>query len=279
MNQGPARAFLLTDSALSEMRTSAPFMLILRETSLSVDLTHGAHIWYMDCVMGEPCVRTFLSQQVYDQLRKRIVSGELHRGCRLNIAKLANDFSVSAIPVREALKRLAERGLVCEKPSIGYYVTKVSRQDILDIFDLRMLLEPLALPHVIEGEALARLEKIRQDHEVLIHCKLGLPKLREEFMLIEESLHCKLILGSLQNGYLRKFVDIVNDNILMISQFHCNIMQALHQHLAVIDSLIEGDLSGSSRTLRRHLESSVPLCVEAYEEERRRRQAVTSGPQ
>lgn len=93
-----------------------------------------------------PASRKVLRQTVSDatteQLRRMIISGELADGTPLRQDALAADFGVSRIPIREALSRLEGEGLVASFPHRGYVVTALSRDEIIELFELRALLEP-----------------------------------------------------------------------------------------------------------------------------------------
>ena len=79
---------------------------------------------------------------VYDALFQEIVSGKLRAGERLLIDDLAERFGVSKIPVREALKALAGKGWVESAPRRGTYVRRLSQEELHELFELRLILEP-----------------------------------------------------------------------------------------------------------------------------------------
>ena len=66
-------------------------------------------------------------------------------GTRLNEVRLAADLGVSRAPVREALRRLSEEGLVVEQPHIGAVVRKLDASSLVDLYNVRAALEPLAI--------------------------------------------------------------------------------------------------------------------------------------
>lgn len=72
------------------------------------------------------------------------MSGTLKPGDRINVDKLALQFKVSHIPVREALKRLEAIGVLVVEPNKGAHVPELSRNDIKNIFEIRKALEGLA---------------------------------------------------------------------------------------------------------------------------------------
>jgi DNA-binding GntR family transcriptional regulator len=104
-----------------------------------------------------------IAEQVADELRAAIHSGELAPGERLVERKLADRLGVSHIPVREALTRLAEERLIVREPRRGARVAELTASDLADISSLRIVLEQFMAIRVQErwnADAAARLEAI-----------------------------------------------------------------------------------------------------------------------
>lgn len=80
-----------------------------------------------------------------DHVQSGVVAGIYKPGERLNESKLAAQFGVSRIPVREALLQLQEQGLVISRPRCGMFITKLSEEEIQQINGLRIILESEAL--------------------------------------------------------------------------------------------------------------------------------------
>lgn len=83
-------------------------------------------------------------ETIYDEVKKRIYEGEYEFGEKLVISRLANEFESSEIPVREALNQLNTEGLIDFRPHVGAIVTPLSKKDVEDIFEIRVVLEALA---------------------------------------------------------------------------------------------------------------------------------------
>lgn len=86
-----------------------------------------------------------LKSRVVGKLRQAILSGHYMPGDRLNEAKLAHEFNISRIPIREALIQLQESGLVMNHEGRGMCVTKLSEEDIQRINSVRLVMETEAL--------------------------------------------------------------------------------------------------------------------------------------
>lgn len=86
-----------------------------------------------------------LKSHVVSRLREAIIAGKYRPGERLNESKLARQFGVSRIPVREALMQLQEQGLVMNHPRRGMFVNSLSEEDTQKINSVRIVLESEAM--------------------------------------------------------------------------------------------------------------------------------------
>lgn len=82
---------------------------------------------------------------VADTLREAILDGTLPAGSQMRETGIASELGISRAPLREALRRLEEEGLVVKIPFRGAFVAEVSQQSIDDIARLRSVLEPWAI--------------------------------------------------------------------------------------------------------------------------------------
>lgn len=97
-----------------------------------------------------------MAAAVAGELRQRIIDGLIPAGFQLRQDALATEFGVSRIPVREALMQLEADGLVKIHPHRGATVVSLSPTEILELFELRALLEPRLLrasaPHLSQAD-------------------------------------------------------------------------------------------------------------------------------
>jgi DNA-binding GntR family transcriptional regulator len=92
-----------------------------------------------------------LSEHVYVSLRKQIMKGELSPGYRLIVLDIADAFGVSQAPVREALERLKQEGMIVGKANKGSVVSEITLKEIRDIYELRQLIEGHALRETMKN--------------------------------------------------------------------------------------------------------------------------------
>lgn len=115
-----------------------------------------------------------LQEKVYTTLERAIITAELPPGSRLVAEEIAKEMSVSRIPVREALGRLATRGLITIRPQSGSVVNHLSRTDFEEILELRRILEPRAAARAAvnteEKEAFVR--QLSRAHDAFARARL-----------------------------------------------------------------------------------------------------------
>lgn len=92
-----------------------------------------------------------LAEQAYRSIRDSIVDGRFAPGERLVETRLGDELGASRAPVREALKRLVDDGLVTEKPRYGYFVRGFTAKDLVDIYNVLGAIETLAVRLIVRG--------------------------------------------------------------------------------------------------------------------------------
>ena len=90
-------------------------------------------------------VKTALADQIIDVLRARIIAGDLVSDAPIRQDALAAELGISKIPLREALVRLEQDGLVASERNRGYVVRPLTAEEAYDVFDLRLKIEPDAV--------------------------------------------------------------------------------------------------------------------------------------
>lgn len=109
--------------------------------------------------------RSSLREAVGRALRAAIVSGEMQPGVVYSAPTLSARFGVSATPVREAMLDLVREGMVTSVPNKGFRVTEVSPDDLDDLTELRLLIEPPTVRRIvplIQADDLPRLRHAAQ---------------------------------------------------------------------------------------------------------------------
>jgi DNA-binding GntR family transcriptional regulator len=102
-----------------------------------------------------------VNQRVYHHMLNMIVSGLIVPGARLDEQMLATEMGVSRTPLREAISRLVEKGLVEYRPYQGNFVRVLSSREVSEIYQVRRALEELAIRLAAEKMTPERLAEAR----------------------------------------------------------------------------------------------------------------------
>ena len=106
---------------------------------------------------------------VAEDLRQRIIEGQLKGGEQIRQDAVANELGVSRIPVREALKQLEAEGLIKLVSHKGAVVIQLSKEEIAELFDLRVVLETWLLEQAISKMTEADFSRLQQILDKMIH--------------------------------------------------------------------------------------------------------------
>jgi len=112
--------------------------------------------------------REMLHNQVCSVLRRAILKGDFKPGQRLVQTELAELTGVSRMPIREALRTLELEGLISMEPHKGAVVRPLKKEDILEIYELRSVLEPLGLKKSMRNFTKQDIEKLTSYHEAML---------------------------------------------------------------------------------------------------------------
>ena len=117
----------------------------------------------------EPIRAVTLNESIYNKLESMIVSGQLPPGTKLVAGQLAKQMKVSTIPMREALARLEAREFITRIPKKGFVINRRSIESILELLEVRMILESAALKKAvpkIKPETILLLEKANERYSI-----------------------------------------------------------------------------------------------------------------
>lgn len=107
------------------------------------------------------------AKRAYDHLRSKLISGDFVPGTRIRYGPLGKELGISATPVREAIGQLANEGFVELVPQLGAVVRRVSRDEVVEIYELREALEPYAAARAAERVTPVQLEEIQRQLEIM----------------------------------------------------------------------------------------------------------------
>jgi DNA-binding GntR family transcriptional regulator len=109
-----------------------------------------------------PLLKVSLVDQVVESLRERIADGQIIPGETLRIESLAREFGISRTPVREAISKLEAQGLVVRRTGYAATVFEPLRPEVLELYEMRTALEPLAARLALPNVTLELLHELEE---------------------------------------------------------------------------------------------------------------------
>jgi len=206
-----------------------------------------------------------LHERVYLYLRDKIMQNQLTPGSRISYERLQEELGVSKTPLRDAINRLQQEGLVEVKPRSGTYVTIPKVQDIIEIYDVRKSLErtavQLAIPK-IPREVLQSLLDEAEEAEAEI--KMGN---RDRFFIADRNLHQTIIQYS-GNKRLITFMETLEVQIrwfgIIIAKNFDRPLQANDMHKKILNAIYKSDIQGAQQLMENHIEEIKLYTVADY---------------
>jgi DNA-binding GntR family transcriptional regulator len=203
-------------------------------------------------VAGRPEALTV--HAIVDSIRERIRRGRFVPGQRLVEADIMRELGATRTRVREALQRLSTEGLVTIEEFRGASVKHFTRDEVRQIYRVRMVLEGLAAGDFAAADApqlKERLRKIQDELNALEHTGD-----HERFARLNDEWHRLIIEGS-GNEYVRTFVERLRVPIyrLLFSTFYNarRIDKANAGHRRVTDAIVEGRVKDAEKHMRDHI--------------------------
>jgi len=205
---------------------------------------------------------------VFKTLREAIVTGELKSGERLMEIRLANEMGVSRTPVREAIRKLEQEGLVYLTARKGAVVAPINSKDLRDVMEIRRVLESLACKLACEhttDEDILDLEETNDRIQEAIDNKEDelIARLDSKFheMICEISGNKKLvsILGKIKElifRYRLEYIsDLKNKNII------------IEEHKKIINDLKTKNEKAVRKDIEHHIEIQEKFILNSLEKE------------
>ncbi len=199
-----------------------------------------------------------LEQRVFDELEEQILSGKLSAGSRLVEQDISKRIGVSRTPVRGALQRLADEGLVDMNANRGAIVIGVSEEDLEDIYLIRMRLEGLA-----SRMAAARIsDENKQELQ-------GSVELAEFYLEKNDAEHLKeldtafhsIIYKASGNRLLCKILSELHRNIKAYRKRSLSnperVRRSVAEHREILEAILSGNAGEADRLTSLHIERAM----------------------
>lgn len=200
----------------------------------------------------------------YQELRNRILSGDLEAGASLNQEQLAIELGVSTTPLREALRSLESEGLVKSRSHRDVIVAPLDPHEMLELYEVRRHLDGLA----------ARLAAQNSDEEARGRIKdaaAEVTKKSQDPVAANRRFHRAIYLAS-GNDVLIELLDALWNRSDRYRRFNSGMADrpdVVAEHRALADTVLSGDAEAAERLMLAHVQEAINVFVAKMEADER----------
>ena len=214
---------------------------------------------------------TTVGNSTYQKIKHDIIFGDLEPASKLKLDSLKTKYSTSMSTLRESLNRLASEEFVIAEEQRGFFVAPVSREDLTEIADLRVMLECHALKLSIErGDTDWEGNLVAAHHKLSLmekQMKIGNESIIEDWKRYEWEFHLAMI-AACEIKNLLSLHSIIYQKYL---RYQMRVLtyrgeQAVEEHQEMFESAIKRDTKVAVKSLKEHIENGLRHTLDAFED-------------
>lgn len=198
--------------------------------------------------------RKYLRDVIFEKLQKAIINKKLEQGEIITEKQISREFGVSRTPVREALYKLTATGLIRIIPNKGFLISKWSIKEIKDVFEIRIVLERMAVELFIKNisqENVERLEEIIRKTEKVVKENnfMEAAKMNNKFhgLIIEKSNNREMF------NMMEPLKNKINIFRLISISTPSRLEKSLEEHKRIFNSIAKKDIVNAKRLIEIHI--------------------------
>jgi DNA-binding GntR family transcriptional regulator len=201
------------------------------------------------------------AQLIADQLREQIIQGTFRPGEQVNESVLASQLRTSRGPVREALQRLSQEGLLVSHRNRGVFVLELSADDVREIYAVREAVESAAANALLDSGP----EQIDSTCEVLKPIIKDMAKQVavsdwQAIARLDMQFHISFVAGAGNSRLIRIYETLAAESrmcILNLEVSYPRVDALVQEHQNLLDLLEAGDREGLLEGIKRHMQKAV----------------------
>ena len=207
-----------------------------------------------------------LEDKVYQELEEEILTGKLKRGESITETALSERLGVSRTPVRSAMRRLTEEGLIETVANRGSVIIGITAEDMLDIYRVRVRLEGLASKLAAENISPEGIEKLTEAVEL---AEFYISKKDTEKLKELDSMFHQTVYREANNRWLARTLSELHKKIRAYRKLSLTIPGRLEasvaEHRQILDAILRGDSAEADRLTSMHIEAASESMRQAFE--------------
>ena len=207
----------------------------------------------------------------YEQIKRDIIYGVLEPRTKLKLDGMKDQYEASISTLRETLSRLASEGFVVAEEQRGFFVAPVSKEDLIEIADLRILLECAALKTSVElgdteweANLVAAYHKLQVTEQQILEGDL---KHTETWKRYDCEFHYAMI-SACNSANLLSLHSVLFNKYLryQISVLTNRGTEAVKEHKNMFDAALKRDVEKAQKVLKQHITRGLKHALKAFDE-------------
>ena len=222
--------------------------------------------------------RLSLSKQVSEHLFQLMIKGVLKPGDKVNELALAKSLRISRSPIREAIRKLEQKGILVTETGRGAFVRKLNDRDINEIGELRLLIETTALRRSmkkVDQQVVDDLRHIIEEME-----RAAKDGLAERLVESDFEFHAKIVSLAGNSRFDRVFRDVFDEMRVVVALLDLQsdpVRKGARDHIPIFDAIEARDIKNAVRALETHIRQSWGRLSEIYQQTTASEAAATAG--
>lgn len=191
----------------------------------------------------------------YEQIYQAIARGDIKPGDRLRETELAAQIGLSRTPIREAIRKLESDGIVEHQPRVGAMVKKPSQQEIVELYEMRIVIEQtaaqMAAKHISDAEV-ATLQAINTE--------IAQGGASDQSVKLNRDFHSCILHAARNRFLIQSFQGLAHHFVLLGAttiESDTRVSEVVAQHEDIIKALQERDADAVAQAMRLHMETSL----------------------
>lgn len=208
-------------------------------------------------------VRRRLADEVYDQIVNAVMNLEISHEDRLIQEKLATDLGISRTPVREALLRLEQEGVLRKSAQGGFRLYEMSDQEVRELYQTRAAIEGQVARILAQHHTAEDIDSLRKT--VIKEENISSASVREYFEA-NRNIHRRFV-ELANNRYLLEMFDMTWGKAMAFQLFaqiqNVDLSKSLGDHMILVDVIEKGDKTDALEAFIKHIQDGFDLQIEA----------------
>ncbi|MGR0162145.1 GntR family transcriptional regulator [Paenarthrobacter nitroguajacolicus] len=201
------------------------------------------------------------AQLIADQLRELIVQGAFRPGQQVNESALASQLSTSRGPLREALQRLCQEGILVSKRNRGVFVLELSTEDVREIYAVREAVELAAASTLLDSDTDQVADTCRELKGIIrAMAKQVAASDWQAIARLDMQFHTAFVSGTGNTRLIRIYETLAAESrmcILSLEVAYPRIDALVQEHQMILDLLEARDRTGLQEAIKGHMQKAV----------------------